>query len=100
MYRGTTPTHMFTLPFETDLLKTIQITYRQFDRIILQKEKKDCTLTEKAIKLELTQQESLLFQAEQPVAVQLRVVTDKGKVMASDIACVPVKACLDEEVLA
>ena len=99
MYRATTPTHIFTLPFETGLLKTLQITYCQFDRIILQKGKEDCTLTGKTVKLGLTQQETLLFQADTEVSVQLRLVTADGKALASDIAQLTPKACLCEEVL-
>ena len=42
MRRGTTPTHQFELPFETDLPKDIEITYQQSGKIILQKRKEDC----------------------------------------------------------
>ena len=99
MYRATTPTHIFTLPFEINLLKTIQITYKQFDKIILQKTGEDCTLTNNAIKLELTQEETLLFAPTAWVQIQLRVVTTEGKVMASKIEKKWPKECLDEEVL-
>ena len=99
MYRATTPTHIFTLPFETSLLKTFQITYKQFDTIILQKTKEDCTLTDKAIKLELTQEETLLFKPTALVYIQLRVVTNEGRVLASEIEKKWPKECLDEGVL-
>lgn len=99
MYRATTPTHMFTLPFDTSLLKRVQITYRQFGRNILQKNKEDCTLTKNALKLELTQEETLLFAPTAEVLIQLRVVTNEGKVLASQIEKKWTKECLDEEVL-
>ena len=99
MYRATTPTHIFTLPFDTSLLKRVQITYRQFGRNILQKNLEDCTLTKNAIKLELTQEETLLFAPTAEVLIQLRVVTNDGKVMASKIESKWAKECLDEEVL-
>lgn len=99
MYRATTPTHIFTLPFETSLLKTVQITYQQFGKNILQKTEVDCTMTKNAIKLELTQEETLLFAPTAEVHIQLRVMTNDGKVMASKIEKKQAKACLDEEVL-
>ena len=99
MFRATTPTHIFTLPFDTSLLKRVQITYRQFGRNILQKNLEDCTLTKNAIKLELTQEETLLFAPTAEVLIQLRVVTNEGKVLASQIEKKWAKECLDEEVL-
>ena len=99
MFRATTPTHIFTLPFDTSLLQAVQITYQQFGRNILQKGKEDCTLTKNAIKLELTQEETLLFASTAEVLIQLRVVTNDGKVMASKIERKWAKECLDEEVL-
>ena len=62
MYRGTTPTHIFTLPFNVEQLQKVEVTYEQLGRVILQKTKTDCTLEGKIIRLELTQAESLLFQ--------------------------------------
>ncbi len=99
MYRATTPTHIFTLPFDTDQLKTIRITYRQFGETVLQKNETQCVFTDKAIKVELTQEETLRFQPTAEVFIQLRVMTTDGKVMASEIMQKLPKECLDEEVL-
>ena len=102
MFRATTPTHTFTIPFSTDKIKEIRITYRQNGKTVLQKTEADCTLTDTAIKITLTQQETLLFNvgsANDRVYIQLRVLTTTGQVLASDIVNVRVKACLDEEVL-
>ena len=99
MYRATTPTHIFTLPFDTDQLKKIQITYRQFGETILQKNETQCVLTRKSIQVELTQEETLQFQTTAEVFIQLRVMTTDGKVMASEILQKWPKECLDEEVL-
>lgn len=99
MYRATTPTHIFTLPFDTSLLKTIQITYKQLGEKILQKTENACSLTDTAIKVELTQEETLLFKPTSWVSIQLRVMTTDGKVMASNIEKKWPKECLDEGVL-
>lgn len=99
MYRGTTPTHIFTLPFNVEDLQIVEVTYEQLGQIILQKSKSDCTLEGKIIKLELTQKESLQFQPAQPVSIQLRVKTKEGKVLASEIKKIIPKSCLDEDEL-
>lgn len=99
MFRATTPTHVFELPFEANLVKTIQITYQQEGKTILQKTEADCTITENAIRAVLTQEETLKFDAGKWVYIQLRIVTAGGQVMASQIEKRLPKACLDEEVL-
>ena len=100
MFRATTPTHIFALPFDTSLLQKIRITYQQGDVTVLQKTEADCTLTSSEIKVMLTQEETLLFAQDERVSIQLRVKTTTGQVMASDIEKVFARACLDEEVLA
>lgn len=99
MFRATTPTHIFALPFETNQLKEVRITYQQSGKTVLQKKENDCTLTGNEIKVELTQEETLLFTPDVRVHIQLRVLTTSGQVMASDVEKVLPKACLDEEVL-
>lgn len=99
MYRATTPTYIFKLPFSTNLVKTVQITYQQFSKTVFQKTETDCMMTDTEIKLTLTQEETLLFSHTCRAEVQLRVVTTEGQVLASKIFEVKPKACLDEEVL-
>jgi hypothetical protein len=99
MRRGTTPTHQFELPFETDLLKDIEITYQQSGKIILQKHKEDCDCIGSCVSVTLTQEETFLFRNELPVEIQTRVLTDEHGVLASDIYRVSCERCLSDEVL-
>ena len=99
MFRATTPTHIFSLPFETSLLKKILITYKQDDAIILEKTEADCTLDGNDVKIVLTQEETLLFDTENRVFIQLRILTTDGKALASDIESKWAEACLNEEIL-
>ena len=104
MFRATTPTHIFTLPFNTGQIKEIRITYQQGGATVLQKTEADCTLTGNEIKVMLTQEETLLFAAtnretDNRISIQLRVLTTTGQVLASEIEKVFAYACLDEEVL-
>lgn len=99
MIRGTTPTHIFKLPFATDVLEEIMILYVQNGEEILQKNIADVTLGTDTISLTLTQEETFLFDHKKNVQIQLRVKTTAGNVLASSIMVVRVEECLSEEVL-
>jgi hypothetical protein len=105
MFRATTPTHIFALPFNTGQIKEIRITYQQNGENVLQKTEADCTMTENEIKVVLSQEETLLFaprnaETDNRISIQLRVLTNSGQVMASNIEKLFALECLDEEVLA
>ena len=100
MIRGTTPTHIFTLPFETSLAKTIKVVYYQFGRVILTKTGDDLDLAGREVQTKLTQEDTLTFDCKTDVFIQLRVLTLGGDALASNIMQVPVGRCLDNEVLA
>lgn len=100
MKRGTTPTHEFYLEFGTDMLKAVEITYKQNDVIVLQKHIEDCTLEDNKITCKLTQEDTFKFDEESCVEVQLRVLTIGEDVLASDVVRVCCDECLSEEVLA
>ena len=99
MRRGTTPTHNFTLPFNTDVIKSCRVVYSQDGNVKLVKETEDVTLNENIITLTLTQEETFAFECTKYVDIQVRVLTLDGESLASEITRVPVLKCLDEEVL-
>ena len=99
MYRGTTPTHIFTLPFDVSVVKTAKIIYSQFGRAILTKTGDALELTGQQIQTKLTQEDTLTFDCKADVFIQLRVLTVDGDALASNILQVPVGRCLDNEVL-
>lgn len=99
MKQGTTPEHIFTLPFDTALVQTVQITYAQNGDIILQKKTDDCVMEGARVTCYLTQKETFLFGASGLVSIQMRVLTTEGNALASDIVRVGVGACLDRGVL-
>ena len=99
MIQGTTPTHTFTLPFDTSLLTSARIIYSQNEKIILKKELSDCECSGNTISCKLTQEETFLFVHPKTVQIQIRVLTDGGDALNSDIETVPCKMCLDDEVL-
>lgn len=87
MYIATTPTHIFTLPFDTSNCSKIQVTYTQGDMQLV-KQYQDgilpdgMTLDEKDINIFLTQEETLQFRKGSAI-VRVRVKTATDKVMAS-----------------
>lgn len=96
---GTTPTHTFKLPFNTKVIKELKITYAQDGQIKLEKKIQDCTLNEDEVSIKLTQEETFLFDAIKNIEVQMRILTQVGDALSSDIRIIGAKRCLDSEVL-
>lgn len=99
MIRGTTPTHIFELPFETGLLKDFRISYAQDNKILVEKSTKDCSLDGKKITVTLSQEDTLKFSHLKFVEVQLKVLTNDGAVLATPVQMVSIGAILNDEVL-
>lgn len=99
MIRGTTPTHIFNLPFSADLVAAARVIYKQGQKEILRKETEDFTKDGKSLRTTLTQEDTLLFDCKLNVKIQLRVKTTDGAVLATKPRLVTVEECLDGEVL-
>ena len=100
MIRGTTPTHIFTLPFDNSLISKLRIIYAQGDRKVLVKEHHDCQIEGNMVTVKLSQLETFLFDCTKYVEIQLRVLTKGGDALNSRPMKVSVERCLDTEVLA
>ena len=102
MVKGSTPTHIFNIPFPITDPTAALLTYSQNDIIIVQKELSDMEITNAAstsrVTVSLTQEETFKFKKDVPVEIQMRIEM-AGIVRASDIARIPVTKCLDKEVL-
>ena len=100
MFRGTTPTHTFSLPFETSLLANLYITYTDKSNVtLLEKDLSNCALNGKNVSVTLTQEETLLFTGRQQARLQLRAITTDGTALASKIYTVYVGETLKEGVI-
>ena len=99
MKRGTTPTHTFTLPFDTSLLSVVRVTYAQMGRVVLTKTGEELTLEGNTVTVRLSQEETFRFNSSHPVELQVRALTADGDAINSDIVTVPVGRCLDKEVI-
>ena len=100
MRRGTTPTHTFTLPFDTGMVAKANILYAQDEEVKIKKTEADATMDGKVISVKLTQGDTLLLDCKKAVEIQIRVLTPGGDALNSDIIRVPVERCLENEVLA
>ena len=95
---GTTPTYTFKLPFATDVVSKAKVTFRQNNKVVL--EKTDvCVLEGDIIKVSLTQEETFMFTFPGKAEVQLRIVTQGNDALASAPFLFLVEECLDKEVL-
>ena len=102
MYRGTTPTLTFVLPFEANKLEKLSVAFAQkktaYDKestLVFEKELCHCDAKENAINLTLTETDTLALDCHYDVDIQLRVAVN-GKSMASEIYTVPVERILKE----
>lgn len=94
MIRGTTPLHTFVFPKDINENYTnILITYRQNDKIIMEKELSDLNVFENMAKLRITQDESLSFDDGRGY-VQLKVFTVDKHVLGSAAFSFPVTSSL------
>jgi hypothetical protein len=98
MIRGTTPTHTFELPFDTAVIKKIKIIYAQNDKVLFCKEAEACSLNARTVTVKLTQNETLLFDCDKLVQIQMRILTTTGEALASGISVISISKCLENEV--
>jgi hypothetical protein len=99
MIRGTTPTHIFRLPFDSSLLSSARVVYKQGQREVLRKETEAFDMEENILRVTLSQEDTLRFDCKLSVKLQLRVKTKTGQVLAMKPRIVTVDECLDGEVL-
>lgn len=59
--RYTTPTHIFTVPFDTGTISMMAVIYKQGGNVLLVKDLEDCTLGDKTVSCTLTEEETSLF---------------------------------------
>lgn len=100
MIKGTTPTHTFTLPFDTSVLAKCKVVYGQNGVEVFSKRTEDCVMKGNTISTTLSQEETLMLDYHKGVEIQLRVLTNNGEALASVTTTIGIAKCLDNEVLA
>lgn len=96
---GTTPVQSFTIPIDTGLVKNARVVYAQRDAVIVVREGDGLKMEGNEISFRLTQEETLRFQPDSPVNIQLRILTHDGNVPKIKPVTVSIEKCFDREVL-
>lgn len=94
MIRGTTPTLIFTFPFEVSAVQKLWLTFSQNDKEVFTIDKDHCQLSESNVTVTLTQEQTLQLINNARVEVQFRVLTYNGTALASNILKLPVQRIL------
>ena len=95
MRRGTTPTLTFTLPVDSSIIECLFITFSQKREIVLEKNINDCEFIDGALQVTLSQKETLSFNVGS-IDIQIRLKTNDGSAMASNIVVVEIRDCLKD----
>lgn len=82
---GCTHDHSFTIPFAQSDIAAMVITYQQRGITKVEKTIDDCTFTDGKVQVSLTQEETLKFDSEAVVQMQIRIRLNNGLVTKSDI---------------
>lgn len=85
MRRGTTEPITFTVPFDTQEIKTLNIAFSQMGEVVLEKSLSDVSLNGNEILLNMTQEDTLALHHRSMVFIQLRVLKKDGSAHASDV---------------
>lgn len=95
MYRGTTPTLTFELPFESSDLTIVNIVFCQNGSILIEKTLEDCTVSGDTLSVTLTEAETLSLNSNYRVEIQMRCACGDTR-LCSDIVRIPVGSILKD----
>lgn len=95
--RGTNPVHNFKLPFYIGE-DAFTVTYAQ-QGVKVRKTNADCTVSGDIITVRLEQEDTLKFDTNYAVKIQIKIKDADGNVKSSKIVVTTVEDILDEEVL-
>lgn len=99
IFQGSTPTNEISIPFPKNLIDKVVVTYEQDGNIVLEKYTDDLTISDYSVTAELNQEETLRFEADKMVVIQIKVKTTDGDVIPSDKMYASVYEVLNKEVL-
>lgn len=100
IYGGTTPTHKFTLPIDTENVSRVRVLYSpKGGSPIIVKEIDDCKLESNTISVRLTQEDTLTLDNEKSIGVQLRVLLKDGTALRTKTTYLKTDKCSEEVVI-
>lgn len=96
---GCTEKHSFIIPFKPNEISAVSIVYEQNDRIVLKKTLKDCDFEGNEIFARISQEESLIFEDNRSVNIQLKIRLIDGTVTKSKIIQAVSDELIEREVI-
>ena len=98
MIIGSTPTHIFSLPFHTNVIQAVLISYAQKHKVVLRKRTSACELTGTQIITKLSEKGTFCIEDAIPsVDVRIKIKLITGDVVVSKPIRIAVEECFDEE---
>ena len=99
--RGTTPTLTFTTPYAAALIDRGYVTFKQRDKLVvdLPLSSPQVAVLDNAIKVTLTQAQTLSFNENLPCKVQIRAVLTSEKAVKSKSVDIPLDEVLKEGII-
>ena len=98
MIRGTTPTLTFKLPFDCSDIDILNISFAQYNTVVLEKDFYDCDIKGKEISVTLTEDDTLKFDCGEHAEIQIRVGIGEQR-LASQIMKMSVDRVLKDGIL-
>lgn len=83
--KGCTVVNTFTVPFNREDIDVIYITYQQSGRTIIEKTVSDCVFRDGKILVDLSQEDTLLFNNSYIIQIQIRIRLKNGVATKSNI---------------
>lgn len=100
MRRGTTPTLTFVFPFLIDgAIKDLRVNFEQKEETKVERTLEECEVDGKNLLVKLTQEETLSFDTDELVKMQVKFIDFDGNVSASQIIQKSCFEILNEEIL-
>ena len=97
--KGCTATNTFTVPFSRDEVDVLYITYQQREKTVLEKTFEDCTFSEGVVTVNLSQEETLMFESLLAVRIQIRARLKNNAAIKSNIISTDVDKILKDGVI-
>ena len=83
--RGTTPNQIFTVDADITQAEVVYLTYRQNNRNVLEKDKDDLEITKDSVSFRMSQEDSLKFDRNGAIAIQIRARFSDNTAIKSNI---------------
>lgn len=97
--QGTTPTITFNLPFDVSTIENLEVYFGQNDELLVTKGYNDCVLSGTTMQLTLKQKDTLQFDPDTKLQIQVRFRYTDGSVDATGIIKCKVGDLLSDAVI-